>query len=122
MGFCPYFLQENSSTGISANFALIAGTLTVLFTLDFLRFEEQWQRPFVVLHFPERSSGFPWMQAFLEDDNGGRPTAVGLRDRTSTELLSQGSDAVSDDMKELVEDNGEDEMTDSLKDLEPMKL
>lgn len=122
MGFCPYFLHENSSTGMSANFALIAGTLTVLFTLDFLRFEEQWQRPLVVLHFPERSSGFPWMQAFLQDDNGGRPTAVGLRDRTSTELLSQGSDAVSEDLKELVEDNGEDEMTDSLKDLEPMKL
>lgn len=122
MGFCPYFLHENSSTGMSANFALIAGTLTVLFTLDFLRFEGQWQRPLVVLHFPEISSGFPWMQAFLQDDNGGRPTAVGLRDRTSTELLSQGSDAVSEDMKELVEDNGEDEMTDSLKDLEPMKL
>lgn len=122
MGFCPYFLHENSSTGMSANFALIAGTLTVLLTLDFLRFEEQWQRPLVVLHFPEISSGFPWMQAFLQDDNGGRPTAVGLRDRTSTELLSQGSDAVSEDMKELVEDNGEDEMTDSLKDLEPMKL
>lgn len=122
MGFCPYFRHENSSDGMSANFALTAGTLIVLFTLDFLRFEEQWQRPPVVLHFPERSSGFPWMQAFLEDDNGGRPTAVGLRDRTSIEVLSHGSVAVSVEMKELVEDNGEEEITDSLKDLEPMKL
>jgi hypothetical protein len=123
MGFCPYFRQENSSDGMSANFALIAGTLIVRFTLDFLRFEEQWQRPPVVLHFPERSSGFPWMQAFLEDDNGGRPTAVGLlRDRTSIEVLSQGSDAVSDDMKELVEDIGGEEITGSLNGLEPMKL
>jgi hypothetical protein len=37
MGFCPYFRQENSSDGMSANFALIAGTLIVRFTLDFLQ-------------------------------------------------------------------------------------
>ena len=36
MGFWPYFLQENSSGGISAIFMLIAGTLITLFTFDFL--------------------------------------------------------------------------------------
>jgi hypothetical protein len=36
MGFCPYFLHENSSGGMSAIFALTAGTLIVVFTLFFL--------------------------------------------------------------------------------------
>lgn len=37
IGFWPYFLQEYSSGGISATFELIAGTLIVLLTLDFLQ-------------------------------------------------------------------------------------
>lgn len=37
IGFWPYFLQEYSSGGISATLELIAGTLIVLFTLDFLQ-------------------------------------------------------------------------------------
>lgn len=36
MGFCPYFLQEKSSGGISASLLLIAGTLNDLFILSFL--------------------------------------------------------------------------------------
>ena len=36
MGFWPYFLHEYSSTGISAVFELVAGTLIVFFTLTFL--------------------------------------------------------------------------------------
>lgn len=36
IGFWPYFRHEYSSGGISANFKLIAGTLTTLFILIFL--------------------------------------------------------------------------------------
>lgn len=36
MGFCPYFLHEKSSGGISDNLKLTAGTLTTRFTRDFL--------------------------------------------------------------------------------------
>lgn len=36
MGFCPYFLHEYSSAGISAVLALIAGTLITLFNFNFL--------------------------------------------------------------------------------------
>ena len=36
MGFCPYFLQEKSSGGISDNLLLMAGTLNDLFILSFL--------------------------------------------------------------------------------------
>lgn len=36
MGFWPYLRQEYSSGGMSAIFALIAGTLTVLLNLSFL--------------------------------------------------------------------------------------
>nr|GLL39026.1 unknown [Ipomoea trifida] len=36
MGFCPYFLHEKSSGGISAIFMLIAGTLVTVFCLNFL--------------------------------------------------------------------------------------
>lgn len=36
MGFCPYFLQEYSSGGISASLLLIAGTLIDLLTLCLL--------------------------------------------------------------------------------------
>jgi len=36
MGFWPYFLHEYSSAGISAVFELVAGTLIVFFTLNFL--------------------------------------------------------------------------------------
>lgn len=36
MGFCPYFLHEYSSGGMSASLLLIAGTLIDLFTLCFL--------------------------------------------------------------------------------------
>ena len=37
IGFCPYFLHEYSSGGISATLLLIAGTLIDLFTLNFLK-------------------------------------------------------------------------------------
>ena len=41
MGFCPYFLQENSSGGMSAIFELMAGTLITLLFLDFLHIQHQ---------------------------------------------------------------------------------
>jgi hypothetical protein len=36
MGFCPYFLHEYSSAGMSAIFELTAGTRIVVLTLFFL--------------------------------------------------------------------------------------
>lgn len=81
IGFCPYFLHENSSAGISAVFELVAGTLIVFFTLNFLRLEEQWQRPEPET-FPERSSESSWSwwwswHLFLcecdEEERGGFP-------------------------------------------------
>lgn len=44
IGFCPYFLHENSSAGMSAILLLIAGTLVTFFTLFFLLLE-QWHLP-----------------------------------------------------------------------------
>lgn len=41
IGFCPYFLHEKSSEGISANLLLTAGTLMVLFILSFLTEENK---------------------------------------------------------------------------------
>ena len=73
MGFCPYFLHEKSSGGMSANFMLIAGTLTTLFILNFLLLE-QWQRPEDSLHLPEPP--FSDEVHFLlneEEDKGGFP-------------------------------------------------
>jgi hypothetical protein len=37
IGFCPYFLHENSSAGMSATLLLIAGTLIDLLILSFLQ-------------------------------------------------------------------------------------
>ena len=37
IGFCPYFLHENSSVGMSATLLLIAGTLMDLLILSFLQ-------------------------------------------------------------------------------------
>lgn len=56
MGFCPYFLHENSSGGMSAILELMAGTRIVLFTRDFL-FLEQWHLlPETPPYLPEGSS------------------------------------------------------------------
>lgn len=80
MGFWPYFLHENSSAGISAVFELVAGTLIVFFTLNFLRLEEQWQRLPDPESLPESSSESSWSWScswhlFLcdEEDRGGFP-------------------------------------------------
>jgi hypothetical protein len=40
MGFCPYFLHEYSSAGMSAILALTAGTRIVVLTLFFLQSEQ----------------------------------------------------------------------------------
>jgi hypothetical protein len=37
IGFCPYFLHENSSAGMSATLLLTAGTLMDLLILSFLQ-------------------------------------------------------------------------------------
>ena len=76
IGFCPYFLHEYSSGGISAIFELMAGTLITFFTLFFLRFE-QWHlllpEPDIL---PETLSEWScsW-HLFLNgvDDSGGFP-------------------------------------------------
>lgn len=69
MGFCPYFLHEKSSGGMSAIFELTAGTLTTLFNLDFLFFE-QWHLPEDDPHFRAASS-MELHFLFSEYDKGG---------------------------------------------------
>lgn len=55
IGFWPYFRHEYSSGGISAVFELIAGTLTVLFTLFFLEKKKSNSRNLLLLFGIEKS-------------------------------------------------------------------
>lgn len=57
---------------MSAIFILIAGTLTTLFILDFLFFE-QWQRPEEFAHLVCESSMELHFLLNEDDDRGGRP-------------------------------------------------
>jgi hypothetical protein len=69
IGFWPYFLHEYSSGGISATFELIAGTLIILFTLDFLFLQWHLPEPEVL---PDTSSDWSCSR-HLFAESGGLP-------------------------------------------------
>nr|GMD53904.1 hypothetical protein Iba_chr11cCG7060 [Ipomoea batatas] len=89
MGFCPYFLHEKSSGGISAIFMLIAGTLVTVFCLNFL-YQEQWHRPEEPpLHLPERLFSEELHFLFNEDEErGGFPPEPGVTRPGPTEKIN----------------------------------
>lgn len=80
MGFCPYFLHEKSSAGMSDIFKLVVGTLIVLFCLSFLFFE-QWHRPEEPLHLPEKLFSERLQLLFKQDDDRGGLPAEDPRER-----------------------------------------
>lgn len=112
IGFCPYFLQEYSSGGISAIFELIAGTLTTFFILFFRRFE-QWHllllEPDILLETLSEWS-CSW-HLFLNgvDESGGFPAETAgagakNRDEPSFPLETLPSPVMAEDINEELDE------------------